>query len=285
VFRGTGRLGIRDIFGLTSNRFGSDMGREFVVRPFSQSDMERPSIVALDGMENKSKHRSSEVERYFMREYIPGDRFRDINWKASSRLNELFTRISPVTQEKTRLIEVHFRHFSTQKRETVESVIHLNFLKSWVLAFMRAVKQEHPEFQFRVTTGRGAADVESEEQMNLLAQEVSGLFFQAPVDLKQAAGPLFIFTTPFDRRLVSQPGDFQAATMIFRTATPSGKQLSSGKPHVRRSRIALARFFSSTFLPGRWIAARSGSMTNPRFGANGSQVYEEVLEVGLVSEK
>ena len=88
-----------------------------------------------------------------MREYVPGDRMKDINWKATSRLGELITRISPLTQEQTQLLHVVLRRYRRRGGETMTALLHLDFVKSWLLTFLRVVKQQHPEFTFLVDTG------------------------------------------------------------------------------------------------------------------------------------
>ena len=180
IYHAKAHLKIKDIFGLTQARFGEVWERQLVVRPALMPDREFTNIEAIDGLENKSKIKQSDIERYFMREYIPGDRVRDINWKASSRLSELVTRIAPVTQEKTQVLTVVLRNYRKGKRETVESIGHLNYVKSWLLLFLKVLKKRRPEFQFRVISSDGVRILESEEDIGYFAEELSGVFFRAP---------------------------------------------------------------------------------------------------------
>jgi len=174
-----GILSLRDIFGLTRTRFGPVFKRTLLVQPAPFSFHEKFAISALGGQEEKTTRKSSEEERYYMREYIPGDRFRDINWKSSSRLSQLITRISPHSQEKTKLINVEFRHFWLPHRESRDSVAHLNLLKSVLVSFLRKIKKEHTGYNFMIKTARGSFVLETDEDINRFSQELSGIFFEA----------------------------------------------------------------------------------------------------------
>jgi hypothetical protein len=80
--RAKGRYFIRDIFGLTRTSFGKEDARELAVLPASIPSLRMKDIVTSQGFEDSIKKRSQDEERYFMREYIPGDRLRDIDRSA-----------------------------------------------------------------------------------------------------------------------------------------------------------------------------------------------------------
>lgn len=199
-----------------------------------------------------------------MREYIPGDRFRDINWKASSRLAQLVTRISPYSQEKTRVIPILLRHFREPLPETVESLVHLNVLKSWLLSFLRQVKQEHPDYQFAVWTGLGQQRLEAEEDIERFAFSLATLhFLPDPFDLPAEPGweELYIFTTPFDRHLPTVLAQLPPGVpRIFRT-----RAAAEAKQEVHR--YPLLDSLESLFLPGPWILRRERRLPAPPLGA------------------
>ena len=173
-----GTFSLRDIFGITRARFGPIFSRTLVVRPAPLRAYRESFIRAIGGEEEKTTRKSTEEERYFMREYIPGDRFRDINWKASSRLSQLITRISPHSQEKTKTISVEFRHFWSQNRESRDSIAHLNLLKSALLYFLKKIKGENPGFTFMINTARGGFFLETEEDIENFGNELSTIFFE-----------------------------------------------------------------------------------------------------------
>ena len=149
----TGRLTIRDVFGLTRAQIRPPERRTLVVRPGLLGEQASPPVEISAGYDTTQRAKTADEEQYFMREYMPGDRMKDINWKATSRLGELITRISPITQEQTQELHVVLRRFRRRGGESLAAVLHLDFIKSWLLTFLRVVKQQHPEFVFVVDSG------------------------------------------------------------------------------------------------------------------------------------
>ena len=280
-----GRFAVRDLFGLTSSRYGLEAGggsdteapapgeRRLVVQPASWPPKGIPPIDPSVGLEEKSRRRSSDEEKYYMREYAPGDRFRDINWKVSSRLDELITRISPLTQERTTVLEVAFRNFRDPVRETAESLAHLNVLKSWLVSFLRRMKADHPEVQFQVQTAAASRLLQAEEDIDRFAWELAGEFYAREATAASTAaadGQLFVFSTPFDRGLAR----FMAANMhsqvhLFRTAF--ARREAAGANGAEPLRLLGDPLQD---LPGRWVLRRepkaagvAASTPTPRRGS------------------
>jgi hypothetical protein len=304
---------IRDLFGLTRARYGDDPARGFdermlMVQPASWSPKGIPPIEPSVGLEEKSRRRTSDEERYYMREYMPGDRFRDINWKVSSRLNELITRISPLTQERTTVLEVVFRNFRDPAPESVESLAHLNVIKSWLVSFLRRMKSDHPEVQFRVQTATAVELLTTEEEIERFAWELASEFFSGESSvppLDSAPGELFVFSTPFDLRLPRfLATQSHSRVHLFRTAFPlNGKSRRGGRGGTgsrsegatgSRNRAAGSsagsgggaeeplRLLSDPLedLPGRWVMrreARSPSAVKPALRSG--SVIEETFAV------
>ncbi len=278
IFHAKGSFKVMDIFGLTRAVFGSEQVRELTVQPLSLSDSESLPVEAMAGLEQKQRRKSSDEEKYYMREYIPGDRFRDINWKVSSRLSELFTRISPVTQEKTKSIAVEFRHFRRQMGETVESIVHLNYIKGWLLSFLRSIKKDNPEYHFIILTGSGKVRLETEEDITRFAGELGSIFFQTDPyepDHDPGVSEIFIFTTPYDDKL---PSILQAhpetKLHVFRTV------YADSDLKKNRTTVCMFKPFTLHFLPGSWIILRDKDLAGPKIGAyNVGRINEEALEV------
>jgi hypothetical protein len=226
---------VRDIFGLTRARFGIDQERKLIVQPAPFTGKSSGRFEAVGGYEEKNRMKSSDEERYYMREYIPGDRFRDINWKSSSRLSELITKISPYTQEKTKTILIDFRHFKSTAGESPESIAHLNQLKSWLLFFLRQVKSENPEYIFRVKTGSEVDELETFEDIDRFSVELSTVFFQPEPSSGQTEpgiSNVFIFSTPFDSHLHRVIARYQKSSVcVFRTVpgNAAGGSIISGR--------------------------------------------------------
>ncbi len=195
---------VRDVFGLTRGAFAAPVTRELEVAAPMPLEPQLTRMVAASGEQESTRTTTPEEERYYMREYIPGDRFRDINWKASSRIRELVTRISPQTQDEDRTITIYLRHFRETERESLEALAHLAYLKGWVIAFMRAVRREEHGVQFRVITAEGMHALQNDDEISQFSGRLCRQHFTpAPADLARdpAARMVIVFTTPFDTTL------------------------------------------------------------------------------------
>jgi hypothetical protein len=277
---GKGILSVKDIFGLSRSVIGEEMTRRIIIKPALLPLRDTLPIQALDGMEEKSKHKESDTERYFMRDYIPGDRYRDINWKATSRFNELFTRISPVTQERTNVLSVIFRPYWNQTNETIRTLSHLNYVKSWLMLFLKSVKQMYPDYQFQLYLGERQRLLKTREDIDGFALDLSETFFQQTPPpfigdpLTVGTGQIFVFTTSFDENLVRSL-DPKSEVAIFTTAFPKKDQESN--------RVSVFQPETSFVLPGQWLFSgffnrQSGGVT----GRPGLRVIRDVLDVRLL---
>lgn len=277
------RLAVRDVFGLTSSHLpGRDERRALTVRPAPLAMRSAPRIDAAVGEDTSTRRRSSDQERYHMREYQPGDRLKDINWKATSRTGELITRISPVSEHRTRLLHVEFRHFRPAGPDTLDSVLHLDYLKSWLLAFLRAVKAANEEITFRVITGEGEHDVETADDVEELARRIGPLTFTPGPERPPAARPqeLFVFTTAFDAALAAHVGRLGgAAVHLYRTVSAMPPR-TEGDGRVR---LRLLRPAPALLAPGAWALRRERLMVGPSIRGADVRLEEEPLEVGLAS--
>jgi uncharacterized protein (DUF58 family) len=162
-------------------------------------------IDPFSGAEDKQSRSQTDEERYYMREYSPGDRFRDINWKTSERLATLITRISPHTREKTKLIYLEFRNYGRGKG--LLSFWLLDRAKARLALFIRTLKAEHPEFIFHISAAGGQWLVQSGEEVDAFLDELAVMGFQ-PSGAEAAAdggdaSELYLFSTSCDTSLAS----------------------------------------------------------------------------------
>jgi hypothetical protein len=280
LFTCAGRFVVRDIFGLSRARFGEEIFRKLAVQPASFTQKSIPVPEPSVGFEETSRKRSSEEEKYYMREYLPGDRFRDINWKVSSRLDELITRISPVTQEKTTILPVVFRNFRDREAANLDSIMHLNILKSWLMAFLRSMNQEHPEMHFRITSGAGDWLLQSDEDIERFGWELPGVFFQreaGSVFQTPTEEELFVFSTAFDRGLPAfLSSQAQARQYVFRTtAAEAGEE--------RESTTVVLFQLGCACLPGSWVLRKEPGLKAPRVPSpTFGRLEEEALSVRVL---
>jgi hypothetical protein len=259
----TARLSVKDLFGLTRSRFGVDHQRSLIVQPAPFPEVKPTPVRAVQGDEETSRHTQSDEERYYMREYVPGDRFRDINWKSSSRLRELVTRISPVTQEKTQVVQVEFRHYIGGRRDSLDSVVHIDFIKSWLLTFLRRQKRDNPKYSFRVLTGRGVFELDSEDDIERFGQDLALLHGQGDPGSdvgRDDGGQVFLFSTPFDAMLPQALSFYRKAQVwVCRTVTPQAKVTGT----VRVPFVSWVTGAKSPMFPGAWAIARRKETSAP----------------------
>ena len=244
----TGRLQVGDVFGLSRANLGDPTRLSTPVPPGMPRAPQLIQSVATSGEEESTRTRSPEEERYYMREYIPGDRFRDINWKASSRIRELFTRISPETQEQSRTITIYLRHFADSSRPTLEAIAHGAYIRGWVIAFMRTLMSQEPGISFRVVTARGTTPCVDEDAVDTFAWSIAdlGLEPEPPMlEIDRAAAHAVVFTTPLDRTL-----DAFAARLPKASVTLFSTQFAGGRTPTQRGGAQMHTTDTATIICG-----------------------------------
>ena len=283
IFHAHANYLIRDMFGLTGAELKKKDEQAIVVRPAMITDKDTPRVEAQSGQENKSRMKSSDIERYFMREYIPGDRHRDINWKASSRFSELITRISPVTQEKTQLINIQFRPYSPFRTDSLRAVAFLDHCKSMLLFFIRSVKKEHPEYEFRIVIGNDIIELENENDIDQFATDICGIHYRNPrgeiitSDSELGGADAFVFTTSFDQT-IAELSATTTGMYIFRTCFPE----HNGK-NDQKKQFSLLSNSMQTLIGGKWLIQPDIGIRNPSIPmGQGIRLEDESLEVRIV---
>jgi len=220
VFQGEGFCTLRDIFGFFSFTCGVTQSRTIKVRS-SPCFGKNYHINPQSGAEDRRNKTSSNEERYYMREYTPGDRFRDINWKSSEKIDTFITRISPDNQEKVSRIEVYFRNYGPvdtgnrergrkqrenrgrKKRQKVslEALWLLDRAKARLSYFLRSLMEQHSSYVFHVRAAGGSWEIEDSEDLDAFLEELAGLSFssaQNEIAVQQGAGDLYVFSTACD---------------------------------------------------------------------------------------
>ncbi len=283
TFAGEGVYSIKDVFGLVRAGAGTPAARSIPVRPSLLSD-ESPVYIQISGGEDdRQPRKSSDEEKYYQREYIPGDRLRDINWKATSRIGEMFTRIAPVTEEQTKLVLVDFRHFSADRRFGRDHAAHMEYLKRWCVSFLWKIKSKQPEFQFVVYTGFGALAVESLGDVHRLSIGLSGIFYEDDPKLRKdvtGIGEIYIFTTPFDSGLRYALQVYSGKkTTIFTTAFPP----KGGAGEEETVTLSLLNNGGMVHIPGPWVLKHaSGSAAGNRPPGGGTPALRRYVQGSLL---
>jgi hypothetical protein len=201
-FQGEGFCRLVDIFGFYSFSCGIPQSRTINIRS-SPCFGKELHINAQSGAEDRRNKFSSDEERYYMREYTPGDRFRDINWKSSEKIDTLITRISPDNQEKVSRIDVYFRNYGPAGKSSLEALWLLDRAKARLSYFLRSLKEQQSSYVFRVRTADGSWEIEDEEDLDAFLEELASISFSPPRNetAPAAAGEIYVFSTSCDAGL------------------------------------------------------------------------------------
>jgi len=198
VFHGDGFCRLRDIFGFFSFSCGQPQHRTVNVR-CAPCFGKKIHINAQTGAEDRKNKPAADIERYYMREYSPGDRFRDINWKSSEKIDALITRISTDNQEKVSRIEVFFRNYGNAN--SLEAIWLLDRAKARLSYFLRSLMEQNSTFIFDVRTASGSWEIEDQNDLDSFFEELTGLPLM-PVQNETAIisgiGDMYVFSTACD---------------------------------------------------------------------------------------
>ncbi len=250
---------LRDVFALVRAQFGRRQERSEVVLPGPPVGARPYDIQSYAGAEEHQRHSATEQERYYMREYTPGDRFRDINWKASSRLAILLTRVSPHSEEPTTVVQIDIRHFRNSKLPpSLDSVLHLEMLRAWVLWFVRSIAAKDTAAQFRIRTADQTLEAKDEGEIDFIAERLAVLPYLPPraekYDRARTEGEWFVFSTPYDIGFANRGR--APREHAFMTA-------AGGDSRKHAYRVALFTDKRVTALPGAWVLRRERRIPQP----------------------
>ncbi len=283
-----GRLEIRDVFGLTRAGLGTDINRDVVTPSAMPHAPQLTRVVAQTGGEESTRVRNPEEERYYMREYIPGDRLRDINWKASSRVRQLFSRVSPETQEQSRTLTVYLRNFADPSERSIEALAHGAYIKGWMIAFLRTLLREEPDITFRVITSRGTVSCTDEDEIDKLSWDLADLWTDAepiglPID--RDAHQVVVFSTPFDAGLDSFAARLTRTTIhLFATQLAATGNGSAADALAVRTSDTAAVFFNGTIVPASRFRLHTRDRSLVRTCPAGADMIEAV-DLRLVCDR
>jgi hypothetical protein len=202
VFQGDGFCKLRDIFGLFSFPYGQTRHTTVNVR-CAPCFGKKTIINAQSGAEDQRNKPSADIERYYQREYTPGDRLRDINWKSSEKIDALITRISTDNQEKVSRIEVHFRNYG-YANDSLHALWLLDRAKARLSYFLRSLLEQNSSFIFDVRSAGGSWEIEDQDDLDAFFEELACLSFVPPQNetgIQGGAGDMYVFSTACDLML------------------------------------------------------------------------------------
>ena len=141
-------------------------------------------------------------------------------------------------------------------------MLHLDFIKSWLLTFLRVVKQHHPEYVFVVDSGGESHRVDSPEEIEALARRLAELPLtsELPAADTAPARELFIFSTAFDEdlaRFVERSG--AQYVNVFRSVPAAASKAAaerSGDDTAEPYRMSISETPLPTCVGGGWLLAR-----------------------------
>jgi hypothetical protein len=202
IFQGRGYCKLRDIFGLYSFPCGITLQRTINVRS-APCFGKKTQINAQSGAEDRKTKNSTNEERFYMREYTPGDRLRDINWKSSDKIDALITRISPDNQEKISRIEIYFRNYGPEM-PSLEALWLLDRAKARLSYFLRSLMDENSSFIFSIRTAKGDWEIEDSEDLEDFLEALAGFSFLPAKNegiVSAGTGDIYVFSTACDKGL------------------------------------------------------------------------------------
>jgi hypothetical protein len=148
------------------------------------------------------------------------------------------------------------------------------------MAFLRIMKQEHPEMQFRLTAASNGWLLRSEEDIERFGWELPAVFFQRDTGSIVQSPPeeeVFVFSTVYDRGLPSflssQTG---ARQYVFRTGAAEGGDGNEGT-------TVIVFQGGCACVPGSWILRREPRLREPRISSPAfGKLEEERLSVRVL---
>ena len=252
-FQGETSCRLRDIFGFFSFSCGNKQKRSINILS-APCGARILHINSQSGAEDRRNKNASDQERYYMREYVPGDLFRDINWKSSERIDTLITRISPDTQEKITRIEIYFRNYSQFSANTdIAELWLLDRAKARLAWFLRKAKEIKASYVFTVHTCRKSWDLNTQEEIDDFLEELAVISFDqaqnSEILLPQSGGDLYVFSTACDTAL--------PAFLLAQQSRPVSLFFIQGEAKKECERLFLRDFISGGSLPlPRWLLQR-----------------------------
>ncbi len=265
----SGRFMVGDILGLARVEV-RDAGRlETAVLPPDSADLglslDRTSMEDDD----RAAHKAAGFERVLVREYVPGDLVRDINWKALARIGTLITRIPPESPRESPTVRLAV--FMPQRGATRSARFRATCEGACVAllaaSFVRAVRSLYPDCSLLASVNGEDRYVSGEDDPDTLlsALALAGFSPDGADDIPAIPRGAWVIGSRSDARLARRESSLKA--------TGSGLLLSrfAGFMFRAQDRAALVLPTLSAFPPSAFVRAIGAMAACAGFGDKGSR--------------
>lgn len=179
---------VRDALGLARRSVGVRQRVESPVFPATGQDFPTVDPDASASSERSAVSKKSEGEKIFIREYVPGDLARDVNWKALARTGVLLTRVPPESPKETRVLRLAFLAPGPAADPFARgrSLVAIDHLRTLAASFMLAVRKLAPDYAFSLTVGEAEFFADAEDSLDGLFAALSRAGFSSDADRRSA---------------------------------------------------------------------------------------------------
>lgn len=160
------RIYICDMFGLSRRRLGEVRDRSIPVLPLSGATGNMHIRQSSESSDDNTRVKPADEEKIFIRDYQAGDLARDINWKASSRIDSLLTRIPPESESPSPRLRLGVLAFRGGNRPDFSTLAELARLKSLIRGYMEQGLQRDEGLSFTLVLGLQQIEVNHSDELD-----------------------------------------------------------------------------------------------------------------------
>ncbi|AHC15991.1 DUF58 domain-containing protein [Salinispira pacifica] len=156
---------ICDIFGLSKRRLPAVRDRSIPVLPSHAATGQMHVRHSSESSDDNTRVKPADEEKIFIRDYQTGDLARDINWKASSRIDSLLTRIPPESESPSPRLRLGVLAGRGGENPDFITLAELARLKSVVRGYMEQALREDDGLSFTLVLGMQQIEINSSDDL------------------------------------------------------------------------------------------------------------------------